>query len=622
MLLRFGRLQEQLEPHARYLVRESRVGKGDVWLRLSLSAFRERCPRLATNSGVLEVMAQRHELRWALADDLESVDNRVVLTPPMIVQSTSSSCTFECLEKAHEGMAVHDLNAIATGGTWVIVNETPDNCSANRRFQGFYASLLAPRVLYAPGQCLAHKVHLVVSSASKESSVIGNCHALEFLLSVHSRRAQLAKAVGELITEELEILAGPPDSGLVELQRSLASHTWSCFRDHVRANARPTGEPPRVGTLLSILDGDWRRRRVQTHQCARGGDGDGPDDLRRQTCEQVAAAVLGSGLFSHHGTPAKSRWGSCARALSAQLCALALHDLLGRALRRAFPTYITDEVEECASAGAPQEDSDYHKQVKSKIRRVLMWTSSEGHRLLAAVVGLVSEPLDHLLQELQHRSAGHAFLLSALRPDTCLIVKAQVTLASFVCRPSRDTSLRLLYHFFAPPGFVSCLDVSNLVFRVVLQMSADLWHRCEIYFSNPPFTLAKLVDPRADATDKVKFARSLLRSHACCLDPHFGRKVALVGSRGRTYNKCDLSGRRPRPSGRPSVCRSFVSQPPTCVPVCRIALISRLWRPTTPRMPCFQIDTWLARSARGYSRRRSRTWASSVCLGRSGRAFR
>ncbi len=94
---------------------------------------------------------------------------------------------------------------------------------------------LGPKVLYAPGVCVAHKIHLIVSSNTKETDLVGNLHALEFVYRVQGRRSQVWTALKSIIHDELVLLAGPPTAALVRQNRSMSEHCILRFEEQIRS---------------------------------------------------------------------------------------------------------------------------------------------------------------------------------------------------------------------------------------------------------------------------------------------------------------------------------------------------------------------------------------------------
>ena len=76
MLLSFGRLEEALQPHARYLVRDVDSRGHTCWKPVSLTEYRKRYPRGSVASGVLEVFGQKM--------DIFTISRRIAFLKPLM----------------------------------------------------------------------------------------------------------------------------------------------------------------------------------------------------------------------------------------------------------------------------------------------------------------------------------------------------------------------------------------------------------------------------------------------------------------------------------------------------------------------------------------------------------
>ena len=131
--------------------------RGPRWTPVPFEVFREINPGAATSVGVLEVLGQLIDLRW---QEPGVVQHRHVYVPPSVLQKGNSSCIMASLEGASPQLSADSLNDLADDhDVWVVWNEAPDSCSPNLRVQAYRASMLGPRVLYAPGRCVGHGVH-------------------------------------------------------------------------------------------------------------------------------------------------------------------------------------------------------------------------------------------------------------------------------------------------------------------------------------------------------------------------------------------------------------------------------------------------------------------------------
>ena len=209
--------------------------------------------------------------------------------------------------------------------------------------------------------------------------------------------------------------------------------------------------------------------------------------------------------------------------LGTQVCSMLIHGLLPRVLKRAFPRGGFEGVSDHL-ADDEQEDQDFHKKVKSKIYRCVKWTSDEKLLRFTAATTAVAEPLDHLLQQVQKMSEGGYVLLSLLHDHSNPCKQAQRKYSSMMLDPIDATSWRFLFHFLANDRDIN-RSLGEVVFRLGIGMSADLWYRCEVFFCRYPFLLVRIIDLASTEAQRVAAAEEFLGAYEGCVDAHIGRKV-------------------------------------------------------------------------------------------------
>jgi hypothetical protein len=319
------------------------------------------------------------------------------------------------------------------------------------------------------------------------------------------------------------------------------------FQDAVRSgcDAEKADDRRRVGkitraaieNLLEVLNGDWRVRRVQTHVKVQPDDGDSsPGALRKATADVVYAALSSSFMFGGLKTvPAASRCGTCSKVLSSQVCAEMCHGLLNRALKIAFPKWkaISDQMDE-----EERGNVDFHKQVRSKIWRCLCWTGSFDQMQFAAVATVVSEPLDHLLMQVQKDSEDGGMLLTLPRKQNQFLA-AQQSLSALLTIPINRTALSHVFEFYGGDSHDDALVLCQIVVSMVLKMSAELWYRCEVFFNRFPFKLVAIIDTDIENDVKDAVLKEFFNSGTCCLDVHFGCKVHTASQLSCPFKECD-----------------------------------------------------------------------------------
>ena len=169
--VRCCRLQEMLLPHARYFLRETKDGRPDVWRSCTLAEYRRAFPNAPSNVGVLEVLAQRREIRWVSRDAAGSVTHhRVVHMRPYILQNGSSSVLFSAVESGV--FNVKDLNALSSRIGWVIKSAAPDRSKSNGQMMAFRRVKYGPKVLVDEGACHGHLMHSVVEKSTREGDIM------------------------------------------------------------------------------------------------------------------------------------------------------------------------------------------------------------------------------------------------------------------------------------------------------------------------------------------------------------------------------------------------------------------------------------------------------------------
>eukprot|EP00974_Lingulodinium_polyedra_P118343 11166767-Lingulodinium_polyedra.AAC.1 len=95
--MRFGRLQDQLHPHARYVLPDP--DNAGAWLVLSHDEYSKRvCDQSRARSGIFELMAQPVTYHYIQHDGV--FGGRKVMCKPVVLRSANASCLFSAIEAA------------------------------------------------------------------------------------------------------------------------------------------------------------------------------------------------------------------------------------------------------------------------------------------------------------------------------------------------------------------------------------------------------------------------------------------------------------------------------------------------------------------------------------------
>ena len=157
MRVRFGQMQAELSPHARYPYWSKDLGR---WVSLTLEQYRAMPDvrrEIVMRYGVVEVLAQGLTLHQA--DQHGIVKASRVLCPPSILQRSNTSCIFSATEGAAPALAIPQLMELRHSTRFMLLNEVPDACAPNLRKKQATAKACAKakNILHAGHNCCAHQ---------------------------------------------------------------------------------------------------------------------------------------------------------------------------------------------------------------------------------------------------------------------------------------------------------------------------------------------------------------------------------------------------------------------------------------------------------------------------------
>ena len=142
--------------------------------------------------------------------------------------------------------------------------------------------------------------------------------------------------------------------------------------------------------LLYYLNGDIRSAKMTHHEV-------GCCQSPEETKANLVGAIFSSGLLlgSDVDLPSENKWTSVTRALGKVVGGMLFHQVLARAIQRAFKSADKD-------IKAMDEEEDYKLFCKKKLFRTLKVMENPCTTLKWALLSFSSEPLDHCWQRLQY----------------------------------------------------------------------------------------------------------------------------------------------------------------------------------------------------------------------------
>lgn len=222
---RFGRLQDQLEPIARYLIAETLPSGRTQWKAVQHTEYKRLHPRAAMRSGVCEVFAQSAQVVWSNGSD---TTKHLFTFAPQILERGNGSTIYSAVEEASETLSLPSIREIAEKVPVVLYDEVVDSGKANVRKRMKTAEELDPckNVLYQfSSGCAVHDTNRGLGRAVNEDGLVGHVHAVQHVLSMSSRRNALMATMKRMLVDELDIIQAEPPAAFREHAGQVVQHT-------------------------------------------------------------------------------------------------------------------------------------------------------------------------------------------------------------------------------------------------------------------------------------------------------------------------------------------------------------------------------------------------------------
>jgi hypothetical protein len=203
--MKFGRLQAQLMPHARYPLMVD-----DTWKSVTYDEYVKRHPRsVVMKYGTVEVMAQGLTCVYMSSDSI--LHGFRPFNCPRVLTKGNASTIYTSTEDENPSFSSRGLAELASRVPYGMVSEIPDACSANKRKIAKSETLMPDNIFFIGGCCGGHQGHRTV--ATTEKVLIGHIHATYVTCSHTSNQNKMQKELWEIIDMDLDFgfFVGVPD---------------------------------------------------------------------------------------------------------------------------------------------------------------------------------------------------------------------------------------------------------------------------------------------------------------------------------------------------------------------------------------------------------------------------
>ena len=541
VFLRFGSLQGEVSQKARYLqlvTEEVHVAGNSYerqrWKAIPYEEYRKLHPKASCHSGVVEVLGKTIDIsnvtfcdsdagNW---EDTYNVSKTRLILPPSIVESTSGSCTLRAMQLADPSWSYDRVHNLARRNRLVCLSDMCDGGSGMTRLKHATALKFSdnPYVLYDEySSCFGHILHNDIARLLKEDEIVGHAHAVTVVLNLNQRRDQLLGALRHLVRSELVCFDGPPPPEYSEHIEAVIHDTLLRSAEIVRARQERhdfDGDDEEYMTVLKeqikhvphFANGNICLPVVSHYENGCCTDSDGVTSKEIQIENMVAAlSVLIMWPWSLV-RPAKNRWLSVGQVLAMITCGFMFYSILPRCWRLAFGEANVPE-----SLGGAVDD--FHKYVRSKIRRVSLWFQSESTEERCPIYSILSAPAEHLLMVLQKDDSG--IFRDIFSPSTNPFFLCLEQYARMLTQP-KEYMPSLVRHF-AQKGVHTAWALMRVVFSFAISLMSAIWRDLSQVALAWPNKLFGMVCGLAAVMQET--AEQLYTASLCCLDKALSQKV-------------------------------------------------------------------------------------------------
>jgi hypothetical protein len=510
--LRFGRLQDQVMPHARYPLLNAE-GK---WKSVPFQEYRKINSKHAKPKfGTVDLLAQGVTCHY-MDSDTNYLHGFRAMCKPTILQRGNASCLFSACESEVPSLNCAGLNRIAERSPFILLNEVPDASTVNKRKKAKTFQKLNDNIFATESSCAAHQGHRIIEQPEKD--MVGNVHAVHVTCS-HVHNQVRMQAAFKTLLGELDYHIGEPDPEWTKRNRSIMVRTI-LRRDLVVAPGlhEPLELKNAVERFLRYWNGDWTKPRV-AHYCH------GPNCCGNETdaIELMFATAMEIDLFLSRdvGTPTMDDWATCGNACGKISGGILIHDILRRVLILALPTW-SAMLPPNDRTDVPQDSIEkFRMKLQKKAWRSKCFLGDELKRLKCLLLCWIAAYVERLMSALQHRDVHNKGLLDIVFEDSSNPFWAARASISSMLRRGASGPLGMLFSFFPEEMHAQiCRSARGMGLNFIGQLYWRFLH-----FTGFPFRFVALAHNGLTRAQRFGVVKEFHELKECCRCRHFGQKV-------------------------------------------------------------------------------------------------
>ena len=530
--VKFGRLQEELMPYARYPVMDpdtkewKSVGDLEITKRLG--------PGRLPSFGTVELMVRGGCMHF-MCPTSRQIQGIRVFAKPAVLQHGGASCIYRGTEDSIPAFSAEGLSSICEEVPFLFYCELPDGHSANARKQEKTRAALPSNCGMLTAKCGSHQAHRIL--ASREKLIVGDVHAC-FVMSSHGGNQNRMQKAARTLVDKMEYNVGYPHPSFEHYNASILLRTVLRRRAFIQGgidlSKASIHDHPLAVKFLVLLNGDWTKPRISFYTAGRNI---GPQEAK----ELIFSAIIEMDILQANAKePSIDDWFSAAEGAGKCSLGILCHEILGQVCTLAFPLWDSMGQGDASNTAADPESVDgatlSRMRVQTKTWRARLALLDKDRRIAIVVLSILGIAVEHLMQRRDYLGERKKGLFDMPFPMMNPFATCQQFLHHALSQGFKaGAPLEPVYKHFSD----GTTGETNLLLSYIRGIGLDMGSQCFWRFMNLrelPFTLVDAVNPGLAHERQVASIKKPFLENACCHDRDCTGK--LVGVYGTWQKAC------------------------------------------------------------------------------------
>lgn len=386
-------------------------------------------------------------------------------------------------------------------------------------------------VLLLDAPCQSHILNAIQVHCFRPQKLATKMYNACFALNNINKWAVVRSGLVRIVREDLSLNLfcgqAPPAGNREHNQKVLEAiyfrHRHTRSREGTPTKSKDSEITETGNMLLDILNGDWRKSRLQ-HWC---WDAKCPCGRDLDTLVELVVPLLERAIFEPLAsrTPSTSRWHTYGPAFEGGALGVLVSNVLGRAIHAAAGPLSQANVEEDKDA----DSLDWRELCNAKAQDTVDFFCSADSGTHLATACIVKEPLDQLSSLLQHADET-GFAIPELIQDGQAVDKCLQHLFLLLQPPDHlaHTERTAWQVDMVTDHFGFSPELADALMDAVLRIASQVWSRMFSLRYIWDWRVLLLGNPWSES--EAEFLDRFLGEDGCCLGPRFTERLQELGA--------------------------------------------------------------------------------------------